>query len=476
MRQPGQQPTGQHAPVKKRTKASTAASSAGHTSTLRQNTATGQSSRVRQGTAAGRVGARKKRSLALPLGIAAGVILLLVLGFATFMLLKPGGNDADSATEGPTSETAQAAVEGSLSFCAVGKSMANGDILQSADAWSGTKGDGNYDFSPLFQNVSKIVSGYDVAFVTQGSTLGGSSEFEYQGYPSYNTPDSMAKAIADAGFDVVNCNTNHVYDTWVNSIEHSQSVWAEQKGVTTIGSYASEEDRANIRVLERNGVKLAFLSYCYGQNGYAQSDLPNDYYAPPFDKSKMREEVGRAQELADAVVVYMHWSETELNEGETDVHKISDEQQEYSSFLAGLGVDLVIGCHADAIQPVRYVGRGIRTTDGSGVTAQNGMTCVYGLGDFVSAYTVPTAVLSGMFTCDFVKDANGDVSIQNPTWHGLVEHRAGNEDSVYALTEYSSQLGSQNELLKKIEGGTDPYAWAQTETQNVLGDLITVEV
>lgn len=370
--------------------------------------------------------------------------------------------------------------EASVSFCAVGANVANADILSIADSWAGTTGDGTYDFSPLYEQIAPAIQSFDISFVSQGSTLGGRSNFEYQGFPSYNTPDSMADALEGAGFTVVNTNTNHVYDMWTSAVEHSLSVWAQHPNVVTVGSYSSQSDRDNIRVLQGNGMSVAFLSYCYGQNGYAQSDLPNDYYAAPFDKAKMRTEVERAKELADAVVVYMHWNEQDELTGSTDASVLSEQQQEYASYLAGLGVDLTIGCRGQSIQPVRYVGRGIRTTDGSGVTPENGMLCVYSLGDFVSAYTLPSAVLSGMFTCDFVRDTNGDVSIQNPTWHALIEHRSGSVDYVCPLADYTADLAASNELLARLSEvsaatASDPLAWARNTTAQMVGDAIDVE-
>ncbi|MBR3314710.1 MAG: CapA family protein [Atopobiaceae bacterium] len=413
-------------------------------------------------------------------GIVGGLLLVIVITGVVIAFTRGGTN----GSEGTSGEGQQTSADGtprgaaSVSFCAVGSNVANADILSSADAWAGATGDGAYDFSPLYEQMKGTIGSYDIAFVSQGSSLGGNTNFEYQGYPSYNTPDSMADALEGVGFDVVNTNTNHTYDMWVSAVEHSQSVWAQHPNVMTIGSYTSESDRSDIRVVEKNGMSVAFLSYSYGQNGYKQSDLPNDYYAAAFNKEKMREEVERAHELADAVVVFMQWNEQDEITGSTDPSVLSDQQQDYASYLAGLGVDLLIGCRGQSIEPVRYVGRGIRTTDGSGVTPANGMLCVYSLGDFVSAYTLPSAVLSGMLTCDFVRDDNGEVSVENPVWHALIEHRSGGADYVCPLSDYTSELASSNELLARLkQDGTatgDPLQWARDTTVKTVGDAIEV--
>lgn len=426
---------------------------------------------------------RRRHTISKPILVLSGIVIVLVivtsvLSWGRVLTTRTASNDTSQAAA--NQEQAKKPKAGKVTFCAVGDNLINEggdytvDLLGMGDAWSGETGDGSYDFSPLYAQLKGTISSYDIALINQETTLGGNTDYDYAGYPAYNTPDEMAQAVADAGFDVVNCNTNHTYDTWTDSIEHAQEVWAKQKGVSVIGSYASEKDRSNIRVLEANGIKVAFLSYSYGQNGYEQADLPNDYYAAPFDKDKMKKEIAAAKKQADAVIVYMHW-------GEENTHELSDQQKEYASFLAGLDVDLVVGSHAHVIQPVEYVSRGLPTTDGSDANAKNGMLCVYGLGDFVSGYTLPKTILSGMFTCEIVRDAKGNVSIQDPVWHGLVEHCEDGEDAVYLLSEYTQEQAENNVLLDRVGENdeyttSDPLEWAKQTTRDVVGDAITVEV
>lgn len=438
--------------------------------------------------------AQRHGAIPVPAIVGAVAALVLVMAGVVFACTRLNGSvenaqrsDAEasvaqsdqSAEPSSTATTSQKPAK--VSFCAVGDNLINeggdytADLLGLADSWSGEAGDGKYDFSPLYDQVRDVISSYDIALINQETVLGGRDDFEYQGYPSYNTPDSMAKAVANAGFDVVNFNSNHSYDIGAAAIEHAQKVWAKQTQVSVIGSYEDEEDRNNIRVVEHDGMKIAFLSYSYGQNGYDQSDLPNDYYAVPFDKAKMKEEVAAAKELADAVVVYMHW-------GDENTHELNEQQRDYASYLAGLGVDLTIGSHAHVIQPVAYVSRGTQSNEESSTDSDDdAMLCVYGLGDFVSGYTLPKTILSGMFTCDFVRDEDGKVTVQNPVWHGLVEHNEGDEDAVYLLSEYTQKQAESNTLLARVGENdsyttSDPLAWAKQTTRDVIGDVIDVDV
>ena len=357
---------------------------------------------------------------------------------------------------------------GTMSFSAVGDNLMNDNLLTLADSWAGSEGDGEYDFSPFYTEVSDYIQkNCDVSFINQETTLGGTDSYGYAGYPSYNTPDSMADAVANAGWRIVNTNSNHTYDYWTSCIEHAQEVWNAKSSLLTVGSYTSEDDRNTIRVVECNGIRLATLSYSYGQNGYEQSDLPNDYYAVPYDEEKLKTEVANARKVADVVMVYLHFGTEYTNEA-------NSEQEAIAQVCADNGVDLVIGSHAHVIQPVKWIER-----------ASGGkMLCAYGLGDFVAGYTGnPDTIMSGMLTCNFVRvsgdDANADnvgpggIAVEDVVWHPLVEHMEGNTDTVRFVKSYTADEANANELLATLD---DPRGWLVSQTQAVIGDEVTIDV
>lgn len=347
---------------------------------------------------------------------------------------------------------------GRLSFSAVGDNLMNDNLLALADSWAGEAGDEQYDFSPFYTEVGAYIqSNVDVSFINQETTLGIYQNYGWLGYPSYNTPPSLAQAVADAGWRFVNCNSNHSYDTWSESIENAQRVWSEQKSLLTIGSYTSEEDRAKVRVVECNGLRVAMLSYSYGQNGYEQAELPNDYYAVPYDEARMISEVSRAHEVADAVVVYLHFGTEYSSEA-------SEEQVQLAQVCADNGVDVTLFSHSHVIEPVQWINR-----------ASGGqMLCAYGLGDFVSGYEdYPQTVLSGMITFDFVAQEDGSVAVENAVWHPLIEHMEGNTDVVRFVKNYSDEEARNNVLLSNLD---DPRQWLVDQTNAIIGDAIAIDL
>lgn len=57
--------------------------------------------------------------------------------------------------------------------------------------------------------------------------------------------------------------------------KHTIDYW-KTKNVMTIGAYESEEDYETIRIFEKDGIKIALLSYTYGTNGNKLSSASPD--------------------------------------------------------------------------------------------------------------------------------------------------------------------------------------------------------
>ena len=115
---------------------------------------------------------------------------------------------------------------------------------------------------------------------------------EYSGYPVFNTPDSSVHAIAQTGFSVANFNSNHSWDQGEYGIERTQQLFAQHPEVMLVGSYENDYARENVHLVERNGARIAFLSYAYGDNMYGANpaSFPNQYYSCELDRDRMRTE------------------------------------------------------------------------------------------------------------------------------------------------------------------------------------------
>lgn len=340
-------------------------------------------------------------------------------------------------------------------FVAVGDNLPEIDIAAYADSKAGDVGDGDYDYSPVYEHIRPYVESADLAYVDEETHLGG-DDIGPRGYPSFNTTDQMADAIVGCGFDLVASATNHAYDWgYFGATDHSREVWNAQP-VAFTGTARSAEEAAQIATVERNGITFALLNYTYGVNGYERSDLP-DYAVNFIDKDRIADDVARAREQADVVLVAMHWGTENLMEAD-------DYQKEYAQYLADLGVDVVLGSHPHVIGPMEWV----EGKDG------NRTLVAYSLGNFVSNHDLPGPKneLEGMMSCDFVRGEDGTVSVQNVVWTPLVMHTDGSSFAVYALKDYTAELAARHPVLSGLD---DPVGWLRQTTADVLGDEFVID-
>ncbi|MBR5259842.1 MAG: CapA family protein [Eggerthellaceae bacterium] len=329
---------------------------------------------------------------------------------------------------------------GKVTLIAAGDQLATDDLLTITDANAGSVGDGEYDFRPLYKEVKPLIQAADIAFVNQETVMAGEEEYDYSGWPSFNTPDAAAEALSYAGFDLVNFGTNHTYDYYTYGVEQSFKVWEQYPELVIGGSYPTQEDRDTVHMIERDGMTFAFLAYCYGDNYLGSyENFPNQYYVCGFDKTAMETEIKRAQTVADVVIVAMHW-------GTEYVVEPNDQQIEYAKFLADLDVDLVLGTHAHIMQPTKYV------TGDSG----NAIPVVFGLSDFVSGWTKTNYILSGLFTCEFTRAEGGGVDVSGLTWYPTIEWSDGNETYVRLLKDMDEETTNANTRTLDVE---DDYTY-----------------
>lgn len=308
-----------------------------------------------------------------------------------------------------------------VSFVAVGDNIMHDQLINEA------KINDTYDFSPYYASIKPYIETADLAFVNQETILGGEDK-GYSGYPLFNTPDELAKTLSDVGFDIVNGATNHAIDQGESGITHSINVFKKYNHITYIGLRDSD-----IPVIEKNGIKIAFLSY----NQFINYDKQTDSLKA-FNKEIMQQDVENAKEISDVIIVSCHY-------GIENSIELGKKQQEYSQYLADLGVNVIIGTHSHTLQPVTW----LKGKEG------NKTLVAYSLGNFISGMLDEESQLGGMLSFDIMKDEN-IISIENATLTPLVNHyrttslvniigsRYGFQ--VYRLKDYTSSLENEHGL------------------------------
>ena len=303
-----------------------------------------------------------------------------------------------------------------VSFVAVGDDLIHSSVYKGAATGAG------YDFSPVYAGVADVIDGADISFVNQETMLG---DGNYSGYPRFCSPKEVGAALVGAGFDVINIANNHSLDLGEEGFLFTRD-YLSALAECVIGD-------KEVRVVERNGMKIAFLAFTYSTN-YGLSGVVSR-----IDEGAIRKAMTEATSKADAVVVSVHWGVEYDTPRYISRYEPTVAQIETAHLLASLGADVIVGTHPHVIERAEWIEEnGNRTF------------CAYSLGNFVSNMRYGATQLGGMLTCDLVKNADG-VSVEDPKIVPLVCHYDADHrgHTVYKLSEYTNALaslhGTQNE-------------------------------
>lgn len=241
------------------------------------------------------------------------------------------------------------------------------------------------DFGFLFENVQDIISESDIAVINQETPLVEKPSM-YSDYPRFGTPLHVGQAIVNAGFDVVTCATNHALDKGTEGIRITRDFFDSQ-GIVCPG-IQRETEYEPYKILVRKGIKFALLNYTYSINGMKLPEENPCMVHLLTDEDQVREDIGKARQEADFVVVFVHWG-TE-NSGEIDKF-----QRKWAQIFLESKADAVVGTHPHALQPCEIM----KDDDG------HEMLIYYSIGNYISAQAEEECTKGGIarFTVTLTK-------------------------------------------------------------------------
>ena len=375
-------------------------------------------------------------------------------------VVAPGGDDPDDTTKSEPippvttkapETTAPKSDESRVSFLAAGDNIIHEQVYVDAKNRAAKSGDKSkkYDFVSMYADISNFIASADLAFVNQETPLGG-DELGIAGYPNFNGPQDAGKALVEVGFDIVNIATNHMLDKKEVGLKGSIDFWNSQP-VTLLGGYYDDADYENIRVVEKNGIKIAFVSYTYGLNGMT---LPasSKIHIPLIDQTEIVRMIGKAKKLADVTICVMHWGV----DGSTTV---TNEQKTLAKAITDAGADVILGMHSHTLQPIEW------QTGKDG----NRTLVIYSLGNFLHAQYDSINLVGGSLTFDIVKK-NGKTTIEAPVLNPVVvwynADRLGFQ--LYLLENFTETLASTH--------GTVKYGKLKTFTVDTAKGFVTTAI
>ena len=184
-----------------------------------------------------------------------------------------------------------------------------------------------------------------------------------QGYPVFNTPTQLARAIKRTGWRICDTASNHSVDQGQYGIDQTGRA-LNRAGVLHTGSFASPGAQRRTLMVKVKGVKVAFLAYTEMTNGIP---LPHPWSVNLATIARVRHDARAARRRgAQVVIVNFHW-------GDEFVAQPSSFQMSLARALTrDRDITAIVGQHVHIVQPIERV---------------NGKLVVFGEGQILSNET-----------------------------------------------------------------------------------------
>ncbi|MBO7495331.1 MAG: CapA family protein [Salinivirgaceae bacterium] len=218
-----------------------------------------------------------------------------------------------------------------------------------------------YDYTDCFSYIKPYIEKADFALANFEVTLAGPP---FKGYPQFSSPDALAVAVKDCGFDALVTSNNHTCDGGRVGVVRTLDVLDSLQIPHTGTFHDSAEFRQKYPlIVDVKGIKLAILNYTYGTN---ELPTPKGTVVNRIDKNNIINDIASAKKLnPDLIVACMHW-------GIEYDSMPSRSQLQMTDLLKKQGVDLIIGSHPHVLQPME-------------MDSVANQLIIYSLGNFVSA-------------------------------------------------------------------------------------------
>jgi Bacterial capsule synthesis protein PGA_cap len=195
----------------------------------------------------------------------------------------------------------------------------------------------------------------------------------------FNGANFTSKSGRRVGFDILGTANNHSLDMDEAGI-YATIDFLEKKDIQHIGTAKSREKRDKTVIVERNGIRLAFISYTFSMN---QKKNPADktwlvnhleVNQPNVDLSILKQDIAKAKRGgADLVILSLHYGNA--YQAYPCAHIVENTKRIFDE----CGADIILGGHAHNVQPMAAYAF---TCPHTGVEKRGFV--IFSLGDFVA--------------------------------------------------------------------------------------------
>jgi poly-gamma-glutamate capsule biosynthesis protein CapA/YwtB (metallophosphatase superfamily) len=258
----------------------------------------------------------------------------------------------------------------------------------------------------------------------------------------------MIAAYLAGGFEVVAFASNHCLDYGIEPFVDTLDL-LDRHQIRYVGAGRNIEEARRPAIIEKNGVRVGFLSYLQllPLGWWAHPAKPgvapireDALYGPPYvndeDLEAMALDIKRTRSEADIVVSSYHW-------GQSQSRTLTLSQKAVAHAAIDAGADLVIGRHPHILQ---------------GIEVYKGKAIFYAIGNFALDHAhpmfLPTVKESLLIRCDVENKSISRLSFRPVTLgdDGSPEILTGNDARAQTLLEPLCALSKKLRTLLHLAG------------------------
>ena len=286
----------------------------------------------------------------------------------------------------------------------------------------------------LFGNLEVVISAFDRRRFRFDQTI-------------FRAQPRAVEGLQQAGFNVLSLATNHIMQHGQKPLEECLQI-LDRAGIDATGVAIPALGVENLRIIEKNGLRLAFLGYC---------QRPQQYFLDPpswvaGNPEIILADIAAAKAQADHVIISLHW-------GDEFIDYPAATQVKLGHRMIDAGATLVLGHHPHVLQGIERYNNGI---------------IAYSLGNFVFDMGLASSRLTMILTAELKPDGAIDFEIIpckiNDRWQP--EILAGDEAA--RSRAYIERLGEKISLeTNETVYRTELKGWEEVYRRSVLRWYLT---
>lgn len=256
----------------------------------------------------------------------------------------------------------------------------------------------------LYEDVAELIFDKDISYGNLESQMTSQDVGAYT-FSEKETPPlcctkeeyDTLKGHKEKRFTVMHTACNHTFDMGLEGLETTLE-YLEKDNIPDLGTNRTPGDRQKGRIIEKNGIKIGFVSATYGLNGKKVPE-GKEYMVnvvkffhkneSKIDLTLLKDQVSYCKaQGCDTIIASLHW-------GYEYEFFPRTKQVETAHELVEDGVDVIVSHHPHVVQPMEFYRP---TGDG-----ERRAVITYSLGNLTSSYSAPHLVLSTILNLTITK-------------------------------------------------------------------------